>query len=175
MSGEVFLAIFSRKFQMADQPESAPAPEPAPEEAPAPEPAPEDALAPEPEPAPAPAPPPTITLQDILSATELLRAREASDKVKLDAIGTITFETLRASLLQWATRGFPNAYVVHEVPIVAPPTCSDGEVRNLTNYIPFCSGKTIQEHIAVLQARLPDITVSFAYTGSAILIVVSRP
>jgi hypothetical protein len=154
---------------MADPAQDASVPEPAP--APAPEPQTDAVTA---EPAPAPAPPPTITLQDILSATELLQNRETSDKVKLEAIGTITFETLRASLLQWATQGFPNAFVVHQIPIVAPPVCSDGQSRTLTDYIQFCSGKTIQEHVAVLQARLPDIVVSFAYTGSSILIVVSR-
>jgi len=58
--------------------------------------------------------------------------------------------------------------------MTAPPVCSDGVVRTLVDYIPFCSGKTIQGHIAVLQQRLPDIAVSFAYSGTAILIVVSR-
>ena len=35
-------------------------------------------------------------------------------------------------------------------------------------------GKTIQEHVATLQARLPDMVVSFAYTGVSIVIVVSK-
>ena len=148
--------IFSQKFQMSGEP------------------SPSDALSPEPSPAPAPAPPQTISIQDILNATEVLQTQEASDKVKLDAIGTLSFDSLRASLLQWGTRGFPNAYVIHEIPMAAPSVCSDGAVRNLTDYIPFCSGKTIQGHIAALQQRLPDISVSFAYSGTAILIVVSR-
>ena len=142
--------IFSQKFQMSGEPSPA------------------DALSPE------PAPPQTISIQDILNATEVLQTQEASDKVKLDAIGTLSFDSLRASLLQWGTRGFPNAYVIHEIPMTAPPVCSDGVVRTLVDYIPFCSGKTIQGHIAVLQQRLPDIAVSFAYSGVAILIVVSR-
>ena len=119
-------------------------------------------------------PPPTISLQDILNAVEVSQTREAEDKVKLEAIGTISFETLRASLVQWAVRGFPNAYVVHEVSVASPSVCSDGVVRNLTDYVSFCSGKTITEHVAVLQERFTDIVVSFAYSGSAILIVVSK-
>jgi hypothetical protein len=150
------LMIFCQKFQMSDEP----APEPSP--------------APAPEPAPAPAPPPTITLQDIMNAVEVSQAREEEDKTKLEAIGTISFETLRASLLTWATRGFPNAYTIYEVALSAPGICSDGTSRALPEYIEFCSGKTIAEHVAVLQARLPDITVSFAYSGYSILIVVSR-
>ena len=139
-----------------------------------PEPEPADALAPEPSPAPAPAPPPTISIQDIINAAEVSRSREVQDKTKLEAIGTITFEALRASLLQWATQGFPNAYTIYDLPLSAPAVCSDGQSRSLVEYIEFCSGKTIADHVAVLQARLPDITVSFAYSGSSVLIVVSR-
>jgi hypothetical protein len=121
-----------------------------------------------------PPPPQTISIQDILGSVEVVQNQESEDKAKLEAIGVISFETLRASLLQWATRGFPNAYTIHEVPMTAPSVCSDGVARNLPDYIVFCSGKTINEHVDVLQQRLVDITVSFAYSGSAILIVVSR-
>jgi hypothetical protein len=148
------------------------APEPAP--APAPEPAPEsvpDLNNPEPT---GPAPLPTISIQDILGSVEVVQNQESNDKSKLETIGLISFDTLRASLLQWASRGFPNAYTIYEVPMTAPSVCSDGVARNLPDYIVFCSGKTINEHVDVLQQRLVDITVSFAYSGSAILIVVSR-
>lgn len=121
-----------------------------------------------------PEPLPTISIQDILSSVEVSQNQEASDKAKLEAIGVISFETLRASLLQWAIRGFPNAYTIYEIPMSAPNVCSDGVTRNLPDYIIFCSGKTINEHVDVLQQRLVDITVSFAYSGAAILIVVSR-
>lgn len=121
-----------------------------------------------------PPPPQTISIQDILGSAEVVQNREADDKDKLEAIGVISFEALRASLLQWANRGFPNAYTIHEVPMAAPSVCSDGVTRNLPDYILFCSGKTINEHVDVLQQRLVDIVVSFAYSGSAILIVVSR-
>jgi hypothetical protein len=152
------------------------------ENAPAPEPAPESALEPAPESAPdlnnpeptGSAPLPTISIQDILGSAEVVQNQEAGDKAKLEAIGVISFETLRASLLQWATRGFPNAYTIYEVPMTAPNVCSDGVTRSLPDYIVFCSGKTINEHVDVLQQRLVDIAVSYAYTGAVILIVVSR-
>jgi hypothetical protein len=121
-----------------------------------------------------PAPLPTISIQDILGSVEVAQNQEADDKAKLESIGLISFENIRASLLQWATSGFPNAYKIHEVPMTAPSVCSDGVTRNLPDYIVFCSGKTINEHVDVLQQRLVDIIVSFAYSGSAILIVVSR-
>ena len=121
-----------------------------------------------------PAPLPTISIQDILGSVEVAQNQETQDKAKLEAIGVISFETLRASLLQWANRGFPNAYTIYEVPMVAPNVCSDGVSRSLPDYISFCSGKTIDEHVDVLRQRLIDIAVSYAYTGSVILIVVSK-
>jgi hypothetical protein len=113
-------------------------------------------------------------LNDITSAVEVVQIKEAQDKATLESIGTLSFESLRASLIQWAIAGYPNAYKVHEITVSSPNVCSDGVTRNLADYITFCSGKTIHEHIAVLQERMTDISVSFAYTGSSIVIVVSK-
>lgn len=118
--------------------------------------------------------PPTISLQDILSSIEVVQNQEAQDKAALEAIGTISFNTLKASLIQWANAGFPNAYEIHRVYVTPPSVCSDGVVRNLADYIVFCSGKTIAEHVDVLHQRTPDIEVSFANMGSYIGIVVSK-
>lgn len=121
-----------------------------------------------------PTPLPPIRLEDILSSMEVLRVKEASDKSSLEAIETISYDILRPRLIQWATSGFRNAYPIYEIYMTAPPLCSDGESRNLYDYIQFVSGKTIGDHVAGLQARLPDMTVSFAYSGYSILIVVSK-
>lgn len=121
-----------------------------------------------------PTPPPTISLADILSATEIVMKKEEEDKNALNGIGSITFDTLKSSLIRWASVGFPNAYTIHEIPISVPEVCSDGVKRSLADYIVFVSGKSIQEHVAGLQQRVLDIDVSFAYTGSSIPIVVSK-
>jgi hypothetical protein len=121
-----------------------------------------------------PPPPPQITLADILAATELVAQKEAQDKAALESIGTLSFEALRATLVQWARAGFPNASPVYSVAITPPETCSDGVKRTLSDYVPFVSGKTMAELIAPLQARCPEFVVSFATTGPEILIVVSR-
>ena len=123
--------------------------------------------------APAPAPAP-ISLADIVNAVEVLRQKEAADKAALDSIGNASFESLRSKLVAWASQGFPNAYPLMEVAVTPPEQCSDGVVRTLTDYIVFCSGKTISEHVALLQAKLTDMTVSFANMGPAIAIVVSK-
>ncbi len=124
-----------------------------------------------PEPSPPPAP---ISLADILNDIQVIQQKEAADKAALDSIGNSTAESLRPKLIAWALAGFPNAYTLLEVSVTPPAQCSDGVTRNLTDYITFCSGKTIQEHVALLQTKLADMTVSFANVGYAIAIVVSK-
>jgi hypothetical protein len=121
-----------------------------------------------------PTPPPQITLADILAATELLERKEAQDKTALESIKTISFETLRMTLIQWAKSGFPNASPIYAVSVTPPPTCSDGVARSLADYVPFVTGQTMADLIAPLQARCPEFVVSFATTGLEILIVISR-
>jgi len=121
-----------------------------------------------------PLPPPKITVADILASQEVLVQTEATHKALVDGIGQMDITNLRNKLILWGTLGFPNVYVIHEVPISPPPRCSDGVSRDLASYITFCSGKTIQEHIALLQGLVDDMTVSFTYTGSSIQIVVSK-
>ena len=153
------------------------------EESPAPAPAP----APEPSPAPAPTdtqiegmpgttvqPPPPITIDDLLNSTAAILKKEADDKTTLEGIGNMSYDTLKNNLLTWTSAGFPNVYEIHRVSIVPPNLCSDGVSRDLAGYIQFCSGKTINEHVAVLQARVQGMSISFANMGSYISIVVSK-
>jgi len=123
----------------------------------------------------APPPPSTISLLDIVNSVEVVRIKEQQDKLLLEAIETLSFDSLKSSLIQWALLGYPNAHVIHSVAITPPPTCSDGVTRTLGDYVLFCSGKMIHEHVQVLQDRVTDITVSFANFGSSLGIVVSRP
>ncbi len=120
-------------------------------------------------------PPPTISMADILAATEVVTKKEEDDRAALNGIATIPFDTLKGALIRWASAGFPNAYTVHEVPISVPDVCSDGVTRLIPEYITYVSGKTIQEHVATLQARILDFTVSFTFNGTSILVVVSKP
>ena len=123
----------------------------------------------------APAPPPApISITDILNDVAIIQQKEAADKGTLDSIGAETHDSLRSKLVTWATLGFPNAYTLMEVSVTPPAQCSDGVARGLADYIVFCSGKTIQEHVALLQAKLDGITVSFANLGYAIAVVVSK-
>jgi len=164
----------------APAPESAEAPAPAPDSAEAPAPAPAEDPAPDsayiPTPAPAPAPAPPLSLSDILAAGDLLIQKEAADKATLESIGAMTMAELRSYLIVWGRLGFPNAHVISSFTMICPSVCSDGVAgRSLGEYIVFCSGKTLSEHIEVLQAKVtPDIQFGFADFGGTIGIVVTR-
>jgi len=115
--------------------------------------------------------PSPLSIADLLADQSVLEAKEQEDGRLFAAIGTLT---IKPSLLQWARQGFPNAFCVHEIPVQIPSICSDGVTRSLADYIVFCSGKTIHEHVALLQSTLLDIVVQFSYTGSTIQIVVFK-
>jgi hypothetical protein len=119
-------------------------------------------------------PPPVISMTDILSSVELLTQKEATDKSTLESIGAIPFDDLKSKLLTWGTLGFPNIYEIYRVAITPPTVCSDGVSRSLGDYIEFCSGKPIQDHVAVLQQRVQDMTISFTNMGTYIGIVVTK-
>lgn len=121
-----------------------------------------------------PPPPALISIDDLLNSMEVVRQKEADDKTVLESIGNISQEALKTKLIAWAVAGFPNAYGIHAITILPPTTCSDGVSRDLTDYISFCSGKTIQEHVDILQQKVSNISVSFANMGSYISIVVSK-
>ena len=118
-----------------------------------------------------PTEPDVLSLDDVLSAQEILLAKEASDKVLLDSIGGQSAQGLKPKLVEWVTKGKPVAYPIMSLSIQPPEKCSDGEVRNLPNYIRFCSGKSIEEHVAMLQAKLVGMNVSFANIGGNVTIV----
>ena len=120
-----------------------------------------------------PAPMP-ITIDDLLNTVDMIRQKEAQDKLVLESIWSIPRDTLKTKLLNWATAGFPNVYEIHRLSITPPNQCSDGVTRNLEDYILFCSGKTIFEHVAMLSARVTGMDISFANMGSYIGIVVSK-
>lgn len=121
-----------------------------------------------------PVPPPILTMNDILNAREVILAKEAVDGQAFTAIPNQSVEFLRTRMIEWAKNGFANAYTLFTIPVTVPEVCSDGVSRNLTDYITFVSGKTIQEHVGGLQAKLPDFDVSFANFGGNVGIVVSR-
>jgi hypothetical protein len=121
-----------------------------------------------------PPPPDVLTLSDLLSDQSVVVAKEQADKTLLETIGTQSVSNLRPKLVEWVLKGRPDAFPILSLDIHPPSVCSDGLPRSLPDYIEFCSGKTIVDHVALLQAKLPDIHVSFANIGGITTIVVLK-
>lgn len=121
-----------------------------------------------------PPPPDVLTMSDLLSDQSVVVAKEQAHKALLETIGLQSVANLRPKLVEWLLKGRPDGYPILSLDIQPPSVCSDGESRDLTDYIPFCSGKTIHEHVALLQDKLPDIQVSFANFGGMTTIVVLK-
>lgn len=117
--------------------------------------------------------PDILTLDDLIDEAALLLAKEQQDGDALRTIGSQSAVSLKPKLVEWVTKGKPNAYPIMELLIEPPPQCSDGISRNLPDYIEFCSGKTIVEHVALLQAKLIGMTISFARISGKVAVVVS--
>jgi hypothetical protein len=123
---------------------------------------------------------PTEPLPDILSIDDLidesaqLLAKEARDGDALRTIGLQSTVSLKPKLVEWVVKGKPNVYPIVSVHVEPPPQCSDGVSRNLPEYIEFCSGKSIVDHMALLQAKLVGMVLSFTRVGQNVVIVVSQ-
>jgi hypothetical protein len=121
-----------------------------------------------------PPPPDVLTMSDLLSDQSVVAAKEQADKTLLETIGIQSVANLRPKLVEWVLKGRPDGFPILSLDIRPPSVCSDGESRSLSDYIEFCSGKTIQEHVGLLQAKLPDIQVSFANFGGAVAVTVLK-
>jgi hypothetical protein len=120
---------------------------------------------------PGPPPPDILTLADLLSDQSVVQSKEEEDKNTLETIWNRPVSDFRPKLVEWVLKGKPSAFPLFLLDIKPPPRCSDGEVRDLATYIEFCSGKSIADHVALLQAKLPDIQLSFMNLNGSIAVV----
>lgn len=119
-------------------------------------------------------PPDILSIDDLVDEAAELLAKEQRDGDALRMIGLQSAVSLKPKLVEWVVRGKPNVYPIVEVPIEVPAQCSDGVSRNLPEYIEFCSGKSIVDHMALLQAKLIGMVLSFTRVGQNVVIVVSQ-
>lgn len=118
--------------------------------------------------------PDVLSLDDILNEHDVLVAKEEADKAKLEQIWSQHISAIKPKLIEWVGRGKPNAFPIMLLDIKTLAKCSDGIVRTLPEYIKFCSGKSMYEHVELLQSKLVGITVSVANINGQIAVVVSE-
>lgn len=123
---------------------------------------------------PLPPVPDILTMSDILGDHAILVAKEQADGDAIRSFGTASVLGLKPVFVEWASKGFPDNYPLLTVQVTPPPVCSDGVVRALPDYIEYCSGNPLSHQIGLLQAKLPDIRVSYANLGGSLAAILSR-
>lgn len=119
--------------------------------------------------------PETISLSDILLSAELIQQQETTDRATLNSILSLSIQSIKPKLVQWALLGFPYGYPIYEVTLVKPVVCSDGVQRDFMGYVEYLLGTTLLAHVSLLQPKFTDIEVRYALFGSTIKIVVIKP
>jgi hypothetical protein len=113
-----------------------------------------------------------FTIDDILGT--IMLEKESNDRAEFESISNMPIEKLKQILTQWAKSGFPNRFEVKRIGIVPPAKCVDGLTRNIKEYIQYCSGKTIEEHVAILQTKLSGMILSIEDSFGCLVITVSK-
>lgn len=126
-------------------------------------------------PAPAPVESPYIITIDELKATqEALSNKETVDRATLNNFIQPDVENLKKRLLNWASSGFPDGFVIFSLSIQLPNKCLDGEVRDIFNYVNYLLGEPIGQKLQVLNSKLPGMLLSYSFPGDQVCIHVSK-
>ncbi len=111
---------------------------------------------------PPPEPSPYITTIDELVSTQgAIVRKEIDDLVALSNLFEPVPATLKASLITWASQGFPANWVVGTAQINPPVVCSDSQTRGFYEYVLFLIKNPIQPFLDALNARVPGVTFNF--------------
>ena len=118
--------------------------------------------------------PVVIRLSDILTQQASAEQTETDDRAKLGPLVTPDVNDIRTKLIAWAARQFQTPCYLVDAALSIPNPCSDGQSRTIYRDIEFLTGKTLEQHIADLQAILPDLSVFYLQEGSTMKIGVVR-
>ncbi len=121
-----------------------------------------------------PPPPDIISLDDLLSDIQVLTAKEQTDRTSIEAIGNLTTFSLRPRLVEWALNNFNSLFEIYSVGIDIPNVCVDGVKRDLREYIPYLTGKTLDEYIEILNPKFVGMTVTYGYFGNTIKLFLTK-
>ena len=121
---------------------------------------------------PPPQPDCILTIDDILSTAEAIQSKEAADRTVLDELINVDTMDLKNRLLTWGSLGCPTAHTLYTLQLNCLERCSDGVSRTLLDYITYLNPTfSIVDTLAVLETRLPGMTLSYSYTTTYALCV----
>jgi hypothetical protein len=115
-----------------------------------------------------------MTLEQLVASQEALASKESEDRSLVTTFVNPDSTGLRTRLLQWASLGFPNIFVVQSVSLSPPAVCLDGGVRSGFEYIHYLTGTSLSDHVRALEEKLPGMSLSYSTPGNMIQIHVSK-
>ena len=176
--------------QPSPEGETQPAPEgetqPAPEGETQPAPEGETQPAPEGETQPVPEAQAVVeNVEKILSLDDIINTRHTYLRIEEQIKGNLTsldFELLKTNLYTWAAKGYQDSYAAYQLPVYPLPPdtsetataipCSDGMIRTIWDYIPFCLGTQIGELLESYQGKLHGISLTFSLQANPYILVI---
>jgi hypothetical protein len=124
--------------------------------------------------APPPEPSYIMTLEELAASQEALLSKESVDRLLVTRFVTPDSAVVRTRLLQWASAGFPNIFVLLSVDLIPPPVCLDGVARSGFHYIQYLTGTSLSDHVRALEQKLPGMSLSYSTPAHMICIHVTK-
>jgi hypothetical protein len=106
-----------------------------------------------------------VNIFDIINSHNVFVQIEQQNKTNLNSLDFSVFKT---SLYKWAALNYPDSFLAYSFPVTTPPintglySCSDGNPKNIWDYIPYCLTMSIQDWLAKYQEKVSGITLSFS-------------
>jgi len=120
-----------------------------------------------------------FSLTELLSSHDVLAQQEAQDRARLMVMESLSldsteFTPIKASLIQWASRGCPDVFPVYTVILNPPATCLDGVSRSLIEYVQYLLPEPLVTYVSAVNALLPGMKLTYSYTTTVLTINVSK-
>ena len=106
-----------------------------------------------------------IDINQIMNSHNIFVEIEEQNKTNLNSLDFSVFKT---TLYKWAALNYPDSFLAYSFPVTTPPMlsglypCSDGNPKNIWDYIPYCLKMSIQDWLSAYQAKVSGITLSFS-------------
>jgi len=106
-----------------------------------------------------------VNILDIINSHNVFVEIEQQNKTNLNSLDFSVFKT---TLYKWAALNYPDSFLAYSFPVTTPPmasglySCSDGNPKNIWDYIPYCLNMSIQDWLTRYQAKVSGITLSFS-------------
>jgi hypothetical protein len=124
-------------------------------------------------------------LEKIVSLDDIINTHHTYLRIEEQIKGNLTsldFELLKTNLYTWAAKGYQDSYAAYQLPVYPLPPdiaaeesnipCSDGILRTIWDYIPFCLGTSIGELLQTYEAKLYGISLAYSLQANPYILVI---